>query len=376
MRALVPSFCALLFIASAAPSLATTIHAGDSVNITVWNHPELSKVAAVDADGNVRVPLSGQVNIGGLDEEAAAKKVAAALLVYVQHAAVSIEDTLQGTSVFVAGGPIGVLKYQQGETLSTAIADEFAPVSVSTTSLNDAGQSTSKANDSNAQLRGRIDLHVVKIVRDGTEVGVYDVATLNAQGDPGPALEPGDHIVFRFKPIQVHVMGDVTQPGIAYLSPDESMADAISESGGILPTASSNHLTLVRGGETFSLALGDPLFSAPAQMGDMITVPAAPRVTVVGMVANPGVVSLRTDSTLLSAVYTAGGPQRFANLKGVEVMRNGTKTSYDIVALTHGDESQNPVLHDGDTVLVPRSHGIDFEPFFGILGGFANHVPL
>jgi protein involved in polysaccharide export with SLBB domain len=316
------------------------------------------------------------VTIGGLDESAAAKKVADALRTYVRYPAVSIEDTVQGTSIFVAGGPLGVLKYQPGETLDTAIADEFEPIAALTTSLNDAGQSTSKANDTNAQLHARIDLHMVKIVRDGNDVGVYDVAALNAEGDPGPPLEPGDHIVFRFKPIHVQVMGDVTQPGPAYLSPDESMTDAISEVGGILPTASSNHITLVRAGQTYSLALGDPLFSAPAQTGDEITVPAAPRVTVVGMVVTPGVVSLKTDPTLLSAVYTAGGPARFANLKDVEVMRNGAKTSYDIVAMTHGDESQNPILHDGDTVLVPRSHGIDFEPFFGILGGFANHVPI
>jgi protein involved in polysaccharide export with SLBB domain len=359
-----------------APSFATDIHAGDSVTVTVWSHPELSKVAAVDADGNVRVPLSGQVNIGGLDEVAAGKKIAAALRPYVIAPAVDVEVTAQGATLFVAGGPIGELKYAPGETLATAIADEMTPPTTQTTAYNDAGQTTTKINDPSSALRAKIDQHVVKIVRDGNDAGTYDVVALNQTGEPGPQLEPGDHLVLRYKPIEVHVMGDVTQPGPTYLSPDQSMQDAISQAGGVLPTAASNHVTLVRDGQTYSLALGDPLFTAPARTGDVITVPSAPRVTVVGMVVTPGIVSLKTDPTLLSAIYTAGGPARFANLKFVQVMRDGTKTSYDLVALTHGDDAQNPTLHDGDTVLVPRSHGVDFEPFFGILGGFADHVPL
>jgi protein involved in polysaccharide export with SLBB domain len=252
----------------------------------------------------------------------------------------------------------------------------MTPPNNQTTAYNDAGQSTTKLNDPSAALRARIDLHVVKIVRDGNDVGTFDVIALNATAESGPALEPGDHIVLKYKPVEVRVMGAVTQPGPTYLSADQSMEDAISQAGGVLPTAASNHVTLVRDGQTYSLALGDPLFTAPARTGDVITVPSAPRVTGVGMVNTPGIVSLKSDPSLLSAIYTAGGPARFANLKFVQVMRDGTKTSYDMVALTHGDEAQNPTLHDGDTVLVPRSHGVDFEPFFGILGGFANHVPL
>ena len=72
------------------------------------------------------------------------------------------------------------------------------------------------------------------------------------------------------------------------------------------------------------MALGDPVFSLPAQPSDIVTVPEAPRVNVVGTVAKPGVVALKTDSTLLSALYTAGGPTRFANLKDVQVMRGTT----------------------------------------------------
>ena len=371
--ALAPLFLLPFFAALTAPLLATTIHAGDTLYVTVWNHPELSKAVAVDADGSIRVPLSGVVEVGGLDEAGAAKKITAALRPYVIYPAVNVETTVQGTTLFVTGGPVGVLKYQPGETLEAAIADAMQanPAASTQLALNDAGQSTTRSSDANASLRSRIDLHVVKVVRDNTTVGVYDTVALSAQGETGPVLEPGDKIVFRYKAIVVRVIGDVAQPGPTYLSADQTLGEAISQAGGALPTSQSNHVLLERAGETRSLALCNPAFNQPSQTGDVLTIPRAPRVDVVGRVVTPGVVALRTDSTLLSAVYTAGGPAQFADLKNVEIVHNGQKASYNIIALTHGDMSQNPILYDGDTVMVPRNHGLDITPFMNLLGGIA-----
>ena len=169
-------------------------------------------------------------------------------------------------------------------------------------------------------------------------------------------------------------------PGVAYLATDDALSEAIAQAGGLLPTSATNHVLLVRGGVTRSVALGDPVFSLPAQPSDIVTVPQAPRVNVVGTVAKPGVVALKTDSTLLSALYTAGGPTRFANLKDVQVMRGTTKTAYDVTQLTHGNLTQNPELQDGDTVVVPEGHNFDFSTFFNVLGGIAagiaTHIPI
>ena len=103
-------------------------------------------------------------------------------------------------------------------------------------------------------------------------------------------------------------------------------------------------MMLQRDGRTSSLALGDPLFTQPAQNGDVVTVPEAPRVNVVGMVDNARSRFAKDRSSLLSAVYTAGGPVKFADLRDVQIIHGGAKKSYNITALTHGDMSQNPVL--------------------------------
>jgi protein involved in polysaccharide export with SLBB domain len=359
-----------LIAATAAPSLAT-IRPGDTLYIKVWNHPELSKQVTVDASGDVRVPLSGVVMVAGLDETEAGKQLADALRPSIAYPAVSVETTEQGKSIFITGGPGGVIKYLPGETLSTAIADLMQSIPEVTQSLNEAGQSLTKVDGSSAAARARIDLQRVRILRDGKQLGEYNTVAYGPTGETGPLLEPGDTIAFSYKPIQVRVLGDVARPGMTYLSADQSVSEAISQAGGLLPTAASNHVLLQRGEQARSLALGDPAFNGPAQSGDVVTVPEAPRVNVIGTVVTPGVVALKSDSTLLSAMYTAGGPTKQANLKDVQVVHGTVRTSYDVTALTHGDMSQNPTLVDGDTVVVPQGHNFDWTGAFSILGGIA-----
>lgn len=359
-----------LALACIAPSLAA-IHAGDTLYIKVWNHPELSKQVVVDASGGVRVPLSGVVGVGGLDEADAGKKLADALRPMIAYPAVSVETIDQSKNLFVSGGPGGVLKYGAGETLAAAIADVMASVPSTTQTLDASGQNLSKTDGADTAVRARIDLHHVGIERDGKRLGSYDTVAFGTNGDPGPALEPGDTIVFTYKPVAVRIAGDVAHPGTAYLDGDQSLSEAIAQAGGLLPTAASTHVVLQRNGTTRLLAIGDATFAAPAQPGDVVTVPVAPRVAVLGTVQTPGVVALKTDSTLLSALYTAGGPTKRANLKDVQIVRGSAKTTYDVTALTHGDMSQNPALQDGDTVVVPETRGYDWSSLFGILGGVA-----
>ena len=357
---------AVAFLPNAALASA---HIGDSLSIKVYNHPELSRTIKVDGNGNISLPIAGTVNVLGLSESMIASRIESGLKQYVIYPAVSVETVAQGESLFVSGGPGGVLKYEPGETLSAALSDALQIGPTANQAANQNGNVQTKLDGAAALERSRIDLSKVGLRRDARDLGLFDVASLSANGQTGPTLQAGDTIVLSYKPILVRVLGDVAQPGNAYLASDQSLSEAIVQAGGLLPTAVSNRVELKRGGATQLLALGDPAFTRPAESGDVITIPEAPRVTVAGMVTNPGPVTLRTDFTLLSAMYTAGGPTKWANLKDVQIIRNGVHTSYDVVALTHGDLSQNAPLKDGDTVLVPEGHKVDFSPFFNVLGG-------
>lgn len=365
------SLCATVLTASMTAPLLAAIHPGDTLYVRVWNHPELSQQVVVDSNGGVRLPLSGVVAVGGLEESAAEAKLADALRPYIVYPAVDVQTIAQGTSLFVAGGPSGVLKYSPGETFSAAVSDALQTIPTNPQAINDAGQNLTKADDVAATIRARIDMHHIKVQRDGNVTGTYDMVALNAAGNAGPVMQPGDTIVFAYKPIDVTVEGAVAHPGPTYLSSDQTLSEAISQAGGLLPTSVSNHVLLTRDGQTRSVALGDPAFSSPAQPGDQISVPTAPRVNVMGTVANPGMVTLRLDSSLLSALYSAGGPLKPANLKDVQVERNGKTTSYDITQLTHGNLNENPPLQDGDLVMVPMGHKIDFSNVIAVLGGVA-----
>jgi protein involved in polysaccharide export with SLBB domain len=344
------------FAASAAPALAL-VHAGDKLAVTVYNHPELSvKEVTVDASNRVSLPLAGTINVNGLDAPRIASRITHALDPYVVKPAVDVEVLGQTSSIFISGGRGGVLKYEPGETLAAALDDIYK--------TNDTA-----AKDGSSEMM-RVDLHRVALQRDNATVGTFDMSQDARQVQPGPELQPGDTIVLVNKPDMVRVSGEVARPGLAYLAPDETLSAALAQSGGALPSAATTNIVLERNGASQVLALGDPMFNQPLKDGDAITVPVAPRVSVAGLVGTPGTITLKTDFSLLSAIYNAGGPSKWADLANVQIVRNGTKSSYDITRLTHGDLTQNPELKDGDLVFVPEGHKVDFGSIFGSLATF------
>jgi protein involved in polysaccharide export with SLBB domain len=339
------------------------INAGDRVNVHVYNHPELSTVATVDSHGIIQLPVIGSIRVQGLESNDAARAIRRRIEAYVPYPAVDVQDMSELQSIFVSGGPGGVLPYTPNETLSSALA-EIAKI----TQFSDTAQTPP-----NAQLdrfdHSRIDLKRVAIYRNGQPVGTYNMIALREIGNPGPVLYPSDTIAFSDKPIRVQVNGAVNTPGPAYLWPDEALSDAIAQAGGPSPAAASGHIELMHADRaTEIIAMGDPLFNRPATAGDVVTIPTAPRVTVAGFVNHSGVVTLQNDFTLLSALASAGGYDKFADLRKVQLVHQGTKSEYNIVALVHGNLTQNPVLHDGDTVFVPEGHKTDWSQVFGGLG--------
>jgi len=344
------ALCIMFSFAMVTPTFAA-VHAGDELQVTVYNAPDLSRKVTVDAAGFVSLPLAGNIDVRGLEPHQVAERIQRALdPFFISKAAVGVEMSAQTASLFVSGGPGGVLKYAAGETLTAALAD--------------LSGTADKGGGLAALGHSRVDLHRVSIARDDTVLGPYDAAALLSSGQGGPELQPGDTISLVDKPNVVRVLGDVVAPGTAYLSADESLNDALAQVGGVRPTAASASLTLQRDGVTNSVALGASELAGPAQSGDVLTIPTAPRISVVGLVDKPGMVALKSNFTLLNALYQAGGPTKRADLSRVQLVHDGTPRYYNVAGLTHGNAAQNPVLADGDLVFVPESRGIDFTQVF------------
>lgn len=107
-RFLLPVFCALAILPSvsgAAEGSGTyTLSPGDRVTVSVWGEDKLKSEAVVLPNGNITVPLAGQVEAAGFDTTAVEEKIAAKLVKYIPDPQVSVSVTgTEGNVVYVQG---------------------------------------------------------------------------------------------------------------------------------------------------------------------------------------------------------------------------------------------------------------------------------
>ncbi|GAC1418369.1 MAG: hypothetical protein NVSMB5_09810 [Candidatus Velthaea sp.] len=371
-KPVVASLLGLVFAASAVPALAA-LHAGDKVSVVVYNHPELSTSPTVDAKGGISLPLAGTVVAQGRSTGELAKAIQQRLSAYVRDVAVSVQLDTQSQSIFVSGGPGGTLKYLPGETLTSVIDELQLPLQnrALTTPVNPHDAAPKPVQNGALDLEdGPVDFHHVRVLRDRQTLGPFDLVSLRSSRSTGPALEPNDTIALTDKPVGVRVVGEVLQPGNAHLDPSDNLSRALDQVGGTLGSASLVDIKLQRAGTERTLTLSDAAFSEPAQNGDKLVVPRAPTVDVLGIVEKPGATLLRGNQTLVSAVYYAGGPAKYANLKAVSVTHNGVRKQYDLSRISKGATGENPRLYDGDVVLVPQGSTFDVGSIFQAISVF------
>jgi len=345
----------LVVVTTALASAEIVIHPGDKIQVTVFNHEALSTQASVTSEGDVPLPLirEREVCVGGLTQEQAASRIEAALSFYLRRPTVQVQVLQQSQSIFFTGSVTGTQPYQAGETLASAVGS-FGH---------------GNASDGGGMVNtGSIDLRSVRIQRDGKTLPPIDLEALARSGDAGPLLEPGDLILLATKPIRVDIRGDIKTPGTMYLSSGDTLAQAVAQAGGFLPTTSLDDIVLRRNGADQIVSSGGSEFTAPAHDGDILILRPAPHVSVIGMVEKPGDTVLQTNATLISALYQAGGPGGFADLAHVKVISAGQTQTYNLSHMLRGDTSHNVPLRDGDVVMVPKGHGVSLSGLFDALG--------
>jgi polysaccharide export outer membrane protein len=335
----------------------TPIRAGDHLSVVVYNHPDLSSAVVVTSDGDLSLPVVGEIHVEGLGSAAAAERIRVALARVMRSPSVVVRVTGQGQSLFFTGAVVGTLPFTPGESLVSAIGDFLAKSGPSPAAAG-AGPGPSSM----------IDLRSVGVKRGQNDLGTFDIETLGRSGHPGPTLEPGDLVTLVDKPVRVDVRGDVKSPGPVYLYRGETLAQAVDQAGAFSATTSLSQIVLHRDGTDRTVSSAGAEFTGPAMDGDVLTLRPAPHVDVYGMVTTPGEIVLKNDRSLLSALYAAGGPTHYADLRHVEVVSNGAVRYVDVAALTHGDLHVNASLADGDVVFVPEGHKIDLLPVLETFG--------
>jgi len=323
-------------------AVASPLRAGDHVAVNVFNHPELTVTAGtIDADGDLAMPLIGNIAIAGAEPDAAATLIGSAMTKYLRRPVVQVAVLQQNATISLVGGPAPSIAFVPGQTLSSVA--------------------------SSLSTQPGLDLEHVTIERDGKQLGTYNASDLLRTAQPGPALQPGDRVAFAQKPISVDVVGVVKTPGMTYLKTGASIADAVYAAGGANTDAAIGALDLLRDGEHQHLALSSDAAQGPARNGDVVTVPQALHVSVTGKVARPGDTALINGTTLYAALYQAGGPIQYGDVSHTELVHDGIKHTYDITKISNGDATQNPHLVEGDIVYVPTGRHVNLGDIFGAI---------
>lgn len=207
------------------------------------------------------------------------------------------------------------------------------------------------------------------------------------------------------RPLRVGIAGEVKRPGGYTLQVNSeagersedsegrtrfwpTLSRAISEAGGITRSADVRSVEITREGlfEPIKVNLWDLVETGDLRQdvllrdGDRIIVPTAElidnseiitlanttfapeaiKINVIGEVKAPGSISVPPNTPLNQAVLTAGGFNSRARTGRVELIRlnpngNVTQRSVDINLAEAVSEEQNPVLQEGDTIIVGRS---------------------
>ena len=229
-----------------------------------------------------------------------------------------------------------------------------------------------------------------------------DIANLYLEFKTNPSVAV---FVKDFQSRPVAVIGAVTVPGQFRLQRRVRLLELLSFAGGPSPAAgrvidlihtggpdvcgkaspdgpviAAQSLDVFRLNDTLKGVAGSNPFVDP---GDIVSLPEADLVFVVGYVAAPRAIPLKDKQITLSrAIAMAGGPQRDARPERIRIVRqaaDGDKKQEIIVNLRaiEKDRAEDIILLPNDVVEVPSSTGkIIFNALTGAIAPAITQIPL
>ncbi len=225
------------------------IQPGDTLLVTVWDHPELTAPAGsqqqavsngrqVQPDGSFFFPYAGKINVTGMTIEKVRSTLASKLGRYLNDPQVDLNVVGYGSRVSM-----------QGAFTNTA-PQEITPVPLT------LSQAVGRAgiNAEQADISGLV------LVRDGKSYRL-DQDALNRNGTIAPDiyLKPGDQVYLPFNDRkEVYVVGEVTKPqAINFKTTDMTLTQALGRAGGLDPTTSNaSAVYVIRGMQGMERAPG------------------------------------------------------------------------------------------------------------------------
>ena len=358
--------------AQGAGAAGRRILAGDRLNISVREQPDMSRIYAVAGDGSIDFAFAGRVVIAELTADEASRKLESVLEEkYFKEAnvSISIANFVEG-DVLVTGSvrSPGSLPFR-GDSILTLME----AISRS------GGLAENAAGDRVRILRWQPG---GSMERQSIEVDVRTMLdTMDFSKDQ--YLRPRDIIVVPSRGMEEGrneflALGEVRVPGFHPYAEGLDVIKTVTLVGGLGEYADWSGARILRPrangeyaiipldmGRLFSAA--DMSMNLALQRGDIFFVPSIKnlvraQVYLLGEVNRPGAVALNPgpSATVARLILDQGGATQFANLGKVQIQRtapDGSKKSMSVDVgriLKQGTFEEDVPLQDGDVVIVPE----------------------
>ena len=213
-----------------------TINAGDTLNIRVYDQPELNDSVVVAPDGKISVLLAGQIKVAGLTPTEAEQEIEKRLEEWVVNPKVGVSPSaIHSETVTITGaiGSSGMYAISNGMRLADLVAQ--------------AGGSAVRAYEG-MWLEAAVWSNAV-LFRDGKSIPVNFVRAIK-HGDyvHNIALRKGDYIYVPSKDDNfVYVIGDVGSPQKRIWLDDMGLLELLASCGWVNETY-WDHVIIIRGG--------------------------------------------------------------------------------------------------------------------------------
>ncbi|MDY7033779.1 MAG: SLBB domain-containing protein [Thermodesulfobacteriota bacterium] len=165
----------------------------------------------------------------------------------------------------------------------------------------------------------------------------------------------------KLRSIQIFITGEVFRPGSYAVSAVTTLFNALYACGGPADSGSLRHIKLFRGDETMRidfydyLLKGDSRYDLPLKAGDTIFISKVSKlISVDGEINHPAIYELKKQERLKDLIRLANGVKPTGMLQRVQIRSvrpNKERVIIDI-DMTRDVPSSNPVLFDGDSVMV------------------------
>jgi polysaccharide biosynthesis/export protein len=213
-----------------APDTDYRLGPGDSVTVTVFEHPELSGPHVIGPDGTIQIPVLGSVKIAGLTANQAAKMLTQLLTGDYVAPVTSIQiNSYTNNQVTVMGDVAnpGVIHFDTQPTLLEALAKAGTAKDVNgavpaTRCAIFRGSDRALWLDLRPLFRGNDATFNVRLHRNDIVYVPYNV----------------DNVVY--------VMGQVSKPGPYAVTPNMSVVQALADAGGLNDNANPHDVVLAR----------------------------------------------------------------------------------------------------------------------------------